>query len=99
LALVASEPFHQWMHGDHGVAHSGHREIHDGSCEHQPEHRSDDDCLLCIKGHGHAIALQRCGATVGELAPTRNQRPAATPDALGDPLVGVLGARAPPVIG
>lgn len=99
LALVVSEPFHEWIHGEHGVEHSGQQEIHDGSCEHFPDHRADDDCLLCIKGHGQAIVLARSVVSTGALAPARAQRSDAPCGFVSNPLLGILGARAPPALG
>lgn len=98
LTLISCEPFHQWVHGNNGAIPSGQYEIHDGDCEHQPEHRESDQCPLCIKGHGDAMAMQSACATGREQVPSRSTAEASSSDVLRETLVGAQGARAPPVI-
>ena len=98
LTLISCEPFHQWVHGNNGAISSGQYEIHDGDCEHQPEHRESDQCPLCIKGHGDALAMQSPSPAGRELAPSRVTSGEPSSDILRETLVGAQGARAPPVI-
>jgi len=98
IAAIASEPFHDWLHTEQAAVWSGHREIHGGDCDHQPEHLADDGCLLCARGHAASIAPPR---------PDADREPTTTVAALRvDASVprpasarGTLGARGPPARG
>ena len=101
LALLAGGPLHGWLHHAEVIdAHTGQLEIHGGACEHLPEHAADDhDCLLCSTGRSHALAStstqhEVCDATLtARVAAPQVERPRSLLPQ------GLLGARAPPVIG
>ncbi len=97
-AALASEPFHAWLHAEHGVEWSGHREIHGGDCEHQPEHQAHDDCLLCANGHGSSVTPPRPAACDAP-ATCVTTPPADAPSLRPTLALGSLGARGPPVRG
>ncbi len=99
LALLASDPFHSWLHSEHGVEFSGAQEIHDGACGHLPEHPGGDDCQQCSSNHGLTVLLDQSSVCLGTLQSVAQGAPEQCASTHGSLKRSLLGARAPPVSG